>query len=124
MEEKSGYSAQQIAAMQRDAVRRVNEMQRIAREKVAAPQQDIAAESPSTPQPNIPIRQQSTAAQGTPLPAANHGLLSIVQPNFFSGILDKLNLDTETIMLMLLIFVLLNEGSDNILILALVYILI
>lgn len=124
MEEKSGYSAQQIAAMQRDAVRRVNEMQRIAREKVAAPQQDIAAEPPSTPQPNIPIHQQSPAAQGTPLSAANHGLLSIVQPNFFSGILDKLNLDTETIMLMLLIFVLLNEGSDNILILALVYILI
>ena len=41
----------------------------------------------------------------------------------FQGFLEKLGLDGETALILILLFLLINEGADQTLILALVYIL-
>lgn len=113
-EQKSGYSSAQIAAMQRDAMRRVNEMRKLSEQKIAA-----------TPPPKI---EREPAAVHTEEEQAEqkdslHSEEPMVHKNILAGFLDKLNLDQETILILLLMFMLINEGGDNMLILALVYIL-
>lgn len=131
------YTNAEIASMQKDAMRRVNEMQRIARQKInataAVPPPNLPAQlrSPvvveAQPQPLSHEAQQATPVSvhehhhdvPTQVPNATTGLAS----STFAGILDKLKLDDEKILLILLIFVLINEGADLTLILALGYIL-
>lgn len=109
----SGYSASQISAMQQDAVERVREMQRRAREKLEGSNQVSA----------VPVRQQPVqqAAYRQSSPAVPAAPASPAQP--FQGFLEKLGLDGETALILILLFLLINEGADQTLILALVYIL-
>ena len=111
----SGYSASQISAMQQDAVERVREMQRRAREKLEGSNQVSA----------VPVRQQpvqqAAYRQPSPAPAAPAAPAPPAQP--FQGFLEKLGLDGETALILILLFLLINEGADQTLILALVYIL-
>ena len=111
----SGYSASQISAMQQDAIERVREMQRRAREKLESSNQIAAA--PARQQPV----QQAAYRQSSPSPAVPAVSASPAQP--FQGFLEKLGLDGETALILILLFLLINEGADQTLILALVYIL-
>lgn len=127
------YTNAEIVSMQKDAMRRVNEMQRIARQKinstVAVPpknlptqlrQPTIVTQQPQQAQsaaPQVAVGQRPATPQHVPQVATE------VVSSTFAGILDKLNLDDEKILLILLIFVLINEGADLSLILALGYIL-
>ena len=116
------YTQSQISTMQQDAMRRVNEMQRVARERLGnryvAPEspvkeQPIQHHEPSTDYQHIEIEDEECIAP-EPQEEASSG---------FKGILDKLNLDKEKLIVIGLLVVLVNEGADIKLILALVYIL-
>lgn len=99
------YQGNDIMRMQQDAVRRVREMQRRAKEK---------------------LNQTPTVSSGTPYPQVSREQTS-PPANTQKGnasILDKLGLDREKALLLLLIILLLNEGADQKLILALCYLLI
>lgn len=114
---QSGYSDAQIRAMHKDAVRRVNEMQRVARQRVNSSPSPPSKEENSLPhieQESEPIKPviSETACQ------------SITQTNGLTGFLDRMNLDEEKILLIMLLILLINEGADTYLVLALVYILI
>lgn len=167
----NSYSPAQIMAMQKDAVRRVNEMQRIAQEKLRQTESTIGGhphpgnpepqqrqEVPSPPPNNSsrPIGGHPQSSQGggphanTPPPAGhmnqNHapGRTSPPPPpaepparepdpipiaeaelvtSPFQGILQRLNLDQESVLLIVMLLLLINEGADVMLIMALVYIL-
>lgn len=148
------YTSAQMMAMQRDAIRRVNEMQRIARERVfgtqppkpvpeppdPSPEPEQAHEEPKHPQrgpePERPeprhVHQPESGPKThslpvelprrSPPPPPPPGL-NLPVPNALGGILDRIGLDNDQLILGGLILVLMNEGADNLLILALAYIL-
>ncbi|MGI5959560.1 MAG: hypothetical protein ACOX60_09115 [Massiliimalia sp.] len=99
------YQGNDIMRMQQDAVRRVREMQRRAKEKL----NQTPPVSSGTPYPQV-SREQAAPPANTQKENAS--------------ILDKLGLDREKALLLLLIILLLNEGADQKLILALCYLLI
>lgn len=165
MPTNSGYTNSEISAMQRDAIRRVNEMQRISQEKLRQTHQAFSAPQnaprPSEPPPHsgnaafgqgssIPVHHTASPSGSSPpsFPLPDHRVdtpqLSPHPPHppehheephpvprpeggepesIFKGILQRLNLDSESIMLLLLTLLLVNEGADSKLIMALVYIL-
>ncbi len=134
----NGYSSAQILAMQKDAIRRVNEMQRAAREKLRQTRQQMGEPSPERELPEQPS-PEAKAAQPAPekapapekppapekAPAAPSGgqTQGGEGGSPLQGILSRLNLDQETLLLLLLLVLLINEGADSKLILALVYVL-
>jgi hypothetical protein len=117
------YSSAEMMSMQRDAIRRVREMQRRANERVQH----------SSGQPNSASRMnggqhQSVSnhhtAQMPSHPSGSSGQHNQVLSSSGTSFLEKLNLDQEKLILLLLIVLLLNEGADTKLILALCYLLI
>lgn len=127
MANNSGYTGSQVLSMQKDAVRRVNEMQRQARERVRQ------SAGGGSPQPTSPPRAPGPGA-GPPSPIAPIAptapiaqpvieLAAQAAPNPFQGMLQRLGFDQETVTLLVLLLLLVNEGSDTMLILALVYLL-
>lgn len=94
--------------MQQDAIERVREMQRRAREKLESSNRAV----PAVPSTSHPVSHVPAVSQPENSPA---------QP--FQGILEKLGIDGETALILILLLLLLNEGADRSLILALVYIL-
>lgn len=150
---QNGYSSHEILTMQQDAIRRVNEMQRLAREKVAtsenhpqnnkmqaehhSPQQEAEHHSPQQekenkmqhPNHNKQNNQHHHEEKHEHQPVEKNEVIKIencpteVVHQGLTGFLDRLNLDPETLLLMGLIFLLVNEGADVMLLLALGYIL-
>lgn len=114
---QSGYTDAQIRSMQQDAVRRVNEMQRMARQRVDTPSgQQRPPNQQKPPDPKEPCTN----------PIAPEPCMQPTLPiqNGLIGFLDRMNLDEEKILLIGILILLINEGADTYLILALVYILI
>lgn len=146
---ESGYSQSQILTMQQDAVRRVHEMQRRARTitgnepvelsnaQEAVPTSAIL-EKPDNP---LPFRAgsglKSTAVATSKLSdSSNHAtshvssghsvsspLAGLLSQGGIESFLDRLGIDNERLLLIGIILLLLNEGADNMLLLALAYIL-
>ena len=85
---RSGYSPSEISSMQREAAERVREMQREARQRVEQTNRMTAPSPP--PEPPKPPKP-------TPAPPGSAPVLP------FQGILDRLNLDGETVLLLLLL---------------------
>lgn len=120
----SGYSSAQMLAMQKDAIRRVNEMQRQAQERLRqtqsllqepdAPPEEVPAQEPA---PSLEPKETAPPAQPQETAAPEES------GNPFQGIFQRLGLDEESVLLLLLLLLLVNEGADSKLILALVYIL-
>lgn len=131
----SGYTSREVSSMQSDAIRRVNEMQRLSREKTNALNQSSNQyapnfQNPLEPTPDFipkpePIYESTNDPISDPIDEPNIENLFIpeVVSSSFTGILEKLNLDDEKITLIVLIIILVNEGADIKLILALGYIL-
>lgn len=115
---QGGFSNTEILSMQKDAIRRVNEMQRIAREKIEQTQGVHPQQMNRPKENNEPIKPIHSPPQ--PIERCE---TEIIRGNSFTGILDKLNLDEEKILLIMLGIILMNEGADIMLILALGYIL-
>lgn len=139
----SGFNGSQVMHMQQDAIRRVREMQRRANEKLQQTQHMMT----NPPPPSSPQRGQSghmqnrQQASSSPPPkehkqphqekaptqsshkqhtAAPKQASSVFSP---AALLDKLNIDHERALLLLLVVVLVNEQADTKLILALCYLL-
>lgn len=118
--------------MQNDAVRRVNEMQRLARERVQPPQPHQQTQNHQPQQQTHPSHNQSPQSHPQPeleqvieqmLPEAVETVEIPREAGGLTGLLDRLGLDDEKILIILLLLILINEGADNILLLALGYIL-
>lgn len=120
------YSSSEIISMQSDAVRRVNEMQRLARQRVLQTPNDTSL-SHSAGTPNATAMSLGAPMKGSheqPFGGNPKGEFSIDSiGESFTGILDKFNLDEEKILIIILIIILVNEGADIMLVLALGYIL-
>ncbi|WMJ24402.1 hypothetical protein RBG61_06965 [Paludicola sp. MB14-C6] len=142
---QSGYSSQQIMTMQQDAIRRVNEMQRLARERVANSDNRSNQNNQMHPEHHTPQQQNNAVkvehhnsntqnnqhheekqfnnnAEKNESIKVEHCPTEIVSQGL-TGFLDRMNLDTETLLLLGLILLLVNEGADVMLLLALGYIL-
>lgn len=117
----TNMSSGEIMSMQHDAVLRVNEMQRIAKERIA----QSANSGDHLVQQSNSVGADIIHPQNPPANSAQQNPPITAGVNFsdLTGFLDRLNLDPETIMLLMLIFLLINEGADQMLILALGYIL-
>ena len=110
-----GYSAAEFSSMQQDAVNRVLEMQRRAQMRLEQSNRMVSAGQMPAP----------GSLSQHPAPHRAQTQPSVLQPSFpFQGILEKLGLDGETVLLLILLLILLNEGADRSLILALVYVLV
>ena len=111
-----GYSSEEIMAMQRDAIRRVNEMRRISAEKLR--------QSGPVPPP-VPAEPKAEPPQEMPKPPEPkpENIPSVTPPSGFGALLQTIGKDHETLLLLSLLFLLIREGADTALILALVYVL-
>lgn len=113
------YSGSDMLHMQQDAIRRVKEMQRRANEKVRqGNSQASTIVSHTSFDPSD--RPTSRETKNTQLPANQNQSSS----GSLTGILDRIGIDNEKAVLLLLIILMLNEGADTKLILALCYLLI
>ena len=136
-------------SMQQDAIRRVREMQRIANNKLNGVEPNNKQHSEPPPpdqfharnQPNISGQQSNRRPE---IPPVMHSDLPGRQTdkterqekikesdqknaqsggNFIEGILSQLNLDQDRLIILLLLIVLMREGTDGKLLLALCYLL-
>ena len=117
-------------SMQQDAIRRVREMQRIANNKLNGVEPNKKQHSEPPPpdqfharnQPNISGQQSNRRPE---IPPVMHSDLPGRQSggNFIEGILSQLNLDQDRLIILLLLIVLMREGTDGKLLLALCYLL-
>lgn len=140
---QSGYSQAQILSMQQDAIRRVNEMQRISRDRVAGSMQPppmnqnnnktqqnqqrgsnqnfsqnnhkFNQNNKSDQLKENSIRKNESSNDNTELPFIGEGIDSL---------LKTLGIDKEQLLILVLLFLLINEGADQTMILALIYLLI
>lgn len=124
-----GYTSEELLAMQKDAIRRVNEMRRLSEEKL---RQSGAAPVMNTPPPSEPQKkapEKETANKSVPRETAALAETAapsrsvVGQSGGLSALLQKLGGDRETMLLLALLFLLIKEEADVSLILALVYIL-
>lgn len=123
------YSQRDIVAMQQDAIRRVQEMQRRAQRQVLsskAQQEGALIEEISYPEETAPEGNQTLPQKQVAGVRAKDGggLLDSVRSFLPSSLQSALDLDNDKILLILLILFLQREGADTILILALLYLMI
>ncbi len=128
-----------MITMQQDAVRRVRQMQRMARERVAAgPRVPMPTATPMSADRHTASQDQALASEKKEQ-APDHlrppSSLNEFPPetqelpprkrheNFLTDLLHRLNLDHETIVLLAVLLVLVNEGADMTIILAVCYLL-
>lgn len=120
------YTEDDILRMQQEAVSRVHDFQTRARDPSYYYDTPTYGEfaSPSPP-PVIEAQSRVIPTQDDPAPQpaayAPAAPASVTDP--ISGLLERLNLDGETLLILGLIFLLYNEKADNILLLALGYLL-
>lgn len=96
------FSSAELLAMQREAERRVYEMQRRARKTLEYDDE-------------TPLLRKDEEKTETPVPKEN--------PGGIEGLIELLGKDNERSLILLLLVVLINEEADNELILALLYLL-
>lgn len=113
----------EVMSMQQDAIRRVREMQRRANEKLRQTQQAMRQEPQNSSENHACAVPPQSPQASRPAPAAS-ALEKSEKKGSPLAILDRLGIDQEKGLLLLLIILLLNEGADTKLILALCYLLI
>ncbi|MDD6237226.1 MAG: hypothetical protein PUB00_07575 [Clostridiales bacterium] len=137
--------------MQQDAVRRVREMQRIANSKLNGAESEKKQLSQPPPQssepsnnrnqphisgrqnnhhPEIPLAAHSDASDRSAEKTLGQDKIKDQAPkntqpggNFIEDMLSQLNLDQDRLIILLLLIVLMREGTDSKLLLALCYLL-
>lgn len=127
----SGYSASQLSSMQQDAIERVRDMQRRAQARVDASNRQAAQPSPKPQaESNPPAPAPVPASASTPEARPQAAEVSRVLPaspqqggSAIKGILERLGMDGEAGLILLLLFLLLNEGANQTVVLALAYVL-
>ena len=113
------YSPEELSAMQKDAMDRVREMQRRAdetlrRSNAALPPQEAPQSTPLPAQPEPPHSPQPQQhPPAPPLPQTTGGKLS--------QILSVAGMDQDRLIILGLLLLLYNDGADQLLLLALLY---
>lgn len=145
----SGYTTNEILAMQRDAVERVREMQRRANSHVARSEngQSSAANSPPNggkdpltaqskrPGTNYSSKQISSGSTAHPTPPAEQSQRkpppkpsrphkpSVILPGGLQNILNSIGIGEDKAVVLAVIVILLSQNADQSLILALLYLI-
>ena len=121
------YTEEDIIRMQKEAENRVRDFQ--ARAKSAASFYDVPpSQMTELPDP-VPEKPAQPLEEEPEVIEAQSRVIDPVQqtqshPNDpIHGILDKLNIDNDTLLILGLMFLLYNEKADNVLLLALAYLL-
>lgn len=131
MSEKSGYSDSQIDDMQKDAIKRVKEMQRVANQRLGSTRQirsmnsfwensnvnNLNQKKSNFGEKNINNQDLIKKPSNKPVNSSGFDLNGLFK-------LDFLNMDDDKMMILLLIIILSKEGADTMLILALFYLII
>ncbi len=117
------YSYQELMHMQNDAIRRAEDMRRRARTTAGL---DTPSEPPAPPQepkripmPGGYLQQQNEVPQQEQAPPTEKSPLSEELKNG----LGEINMDSDKALLLSLIMLLSQEGADELLLMALIYIL-
>ena len=105
--QKGGYSPGDFAAMQKDAVARVQEMQRRADENLRRSNAVLPPPPPETPPLPPPL------PPAPPAPTNDNGKLL--------QLLSVAGIDNDRLILLALLLLLYNDGADQLLLLALLY---
>lgn len=125
MTSPSNYTQSEIITMQQDAVKRVNEMRQQAMKHINTVEETPIVENieqVEQVEEITPTEISEVAKDFEPvIPIDNNILHPTV--NSLKGIFDKLDLDSEKIILIGLMLLLMNEGADNTLLMALGYVL-
>lgn len=121
------YTSAQILAMQNDAIKRVQEMQRLAKKQVEnttgfLPQNKVQSNGHTKGQEKQAKHSQHIEQSNRKIESIPQNQTDVVR-NGFAGMLENLNLDEEKLLLIFLIILLINEGADTMLVLALGFIL-
>lgn len=116
---KRNYSQEDIAAMQQDAIRRVKEMDRRAKAHLHPSAEKV--ETGCLGEITLPIAETkpshgSQKKEHSPTKAD-------VSPLPFGQLLEGLGFDSDHILIIVLIIILMQEGADKLLIFALVYLM-
>lgn len=115
----SNYSREDLAAMQKDAMERVREMQRRADETLRRSNQSMPQPSPPPPvqkeeNPSPPPPPPKPLPQPPPAISNNSKL---------SNILSIAGMDSDRLIILGLLLILWNDNADHLLLLALLYLL-
>ncbi len=114
----NNYSRDDLAAMQKDAMERVREMQRRADETLRRSNQSMPPAPPVPPAPPPPEPQQPKQA-----PPQQKTELSAQSVNKLGNILSAAGMDSDRLIILGLLLILWNDGADHLLLLALLYLL-
>ena len=121
------YSYQDIVKMQNDAIRRAEEMQKRARKTAGFEAEQPKAEPPQEPR-HIPmpggylLQNDAPVSQNDPPQPREENKKGPFLENLGNGLGD-INLDSDKALLLSLIMLLSQESADELLIMALIYIL-
>lgn len=112
--QKGSYSPDDFSAMQKDAMARVREMQRKADENLRRSNAAIA--SPPAPPEPVPLpAPQKAEARPCPPPAPSNESGKLMQ------LLSAAGIDNDRLIILGLLLLLYNDGADQMLLLALLY---
>ena len=111
----SHYSGEQLASMQKDAMDRVREMQRRADETLRRSNADFAPP---------PAEMKAPPAEPVPIPPTPKPQVPVPCPEpigKLENLLSVAGIDRDRIVILALLLILYNEGADQLLLLALLY---
>ena len=115
----SNYSREDLAAMQKDAMERVREMQRRADETLRRSNQSMP--QPSTPPP---VQKEENPSPPPPPPKPLPQPPPAISNNSkLSNILSIAGMDSDRLIILGLLLILWNDNADHLLLLALLYLL-
>ena len=140
MPEEVNYTPRQLQTMQQEAIRRVQEMQRRSRRSVGQNQGAPAHSAPlrqAPPQPPPPAQQSAPPPQAAPQPGPSFppqqsfhsphpfSLDQVIQmKNPIATLMEAFHIDHDRLMILFVMMMVLGDGADLTLLLALVYLLI
>ena len=117
----SNYSRDDLAAMQKDAMERVREMQRRADESLRRSNNIVPPAAPTPP----PVEKKGETPQlpPSPPPPVIPPPLPAQSGSKFNQILHAAGVDSDRLIILGLLFILWNDDADHLLLLALLYLL-
>ena len=117
----NNYSRDELATMQKDAMERVREMQRRADETLRRSNQAMPPAAPPVQPPPEPS-QEPPKPKPPPLPPPSVELPT-ASTNKLGNILSAAGMDSDRLIILGLLLILWNDGADQLLLLALLYLL-
>lgn len=125
----SGYSSREILSMQKDAIERVREMQRRANHHLTNTEQNRSNTNNNreTTSSNLGQQKSNEEHRSSNHHEQQHPIIPVAQApksqNSIGNLLSSFNLSEDRALILLIVFILVQEGADTPLILALLYLI-